>query len=156
MLSRLGVLPTTTIRRAPLAFRIRSQPTKLSLHTSSSASAGKPRQTLSALPALSQVPPGCRHKFPYHVLGAVRGVASSVTNRPGSQTPGHAALNIKEEVGNTAGSVARGIAGANVTVDSVKPMKPEEDSFVSSPGLLLCSLRAGPNKARSMLILWFR
>lgn len=32
----------------------------------------------------------------------VRSVASSVSGRPGSQTVGHAATNIKEEVGNSA------------------------------------------------------
>ena len=55
-----------------------------------------------------------------------------MTNKPGSQTPGQAAQNIKEEVSGTAGSVARGIAGANVTVDSVAPTKPLDDSFVCS------------------------
>jgi len=46
-----------------------------------------------------------------------RGVASSVSGRPGSQTIGHAALNIKEEVGNSATDAAKVIAGANVRSD---------------------------------------
>ncbi|KAL5529464.1 hypothetical protein ACEPAG_5449 [Sanghuangporus baumii] len=127
MLPRLGALPT--IKRAPLAFRIRSQQAAFNLHTSSLV---QPRSTSSILaPALSHVSPCCRNKFlPLLRVGAVRGVASSVSNRPGSQTPSHAATNIKEEVGNTASSVARSIAGANVTVDYVKPIKPEDDSFI--------------------------
>ncbi|KAF5386666.1 hypothetical protein D9615_001568 [Tricholomella constricta] len=50
-----------------------------------------------------------------------RTVASSVSNRPGSQTLEHAATNIKEEVGNSATDLAKVIAGANVAKDSVAP-----------------------------------
>ncbi|KAF9469374.1 hypothetical protein BDZ94DRAFT_1244303 [Collybia nuda] len=48
-----------------------------------------------------------------------RTVASSVTNRPGSQTLGHAATNIKEEIGNSTIDLAKVIAGANMTRDNV-------------------------------------
>ncbi|KIK59333.1 hypothetical protein GYMLUDRAFT_44694 [Collybiopsis luxurians FD-317 M1] len=44
----------------------------------------------------------------------VRTVASSVSNRPASQTFDHAALNIKEEAGNSAADVAKSIAGGNI------------------------------------------
>jgi hypothetical protein len=58
-----------------------------------------------------------------------RFVASSVTNKPGSQSLEHAATNIKEEVGNSAADFARVIAGDNATKNSVSPA---EQSFVSS------------------------
>ncbi|KAF9479292.1 hypothetical protein BDN70DRAFT_807335 [Pholiota conissans] len=48
-----------------------------------------------------------------------RHVASSVTNRPGSQSFEHAATNVKEELGNSATDLAKAIAGANVTRDSI-------------------------------------
>ncbi|KAF9261456.1 hypothetical protein L218DRAFT_961458 [Marasmius fiardii PR-910] len=54
-----------------------------------------------------------------------RTVASTVTNRPASQTFEHAALNIKEETGNTAADIAKVIAGANMTNDTLK----NESSF---------------------------
>jgi hypothetical protein len=57
----------------------------------------------------------------------VRGVASSVSGRPGSQTVAHAATNVKEELGNSAGDVARTIAGGNMTSDAVAPT---EHTFV--------------------------
>lgn len=58
-----------------------------------------------------------------------RSVASLVSGRPGSQTLDHAALNVKEELGNSAADLAKVIAGANVTDDSVS--NSSEDSFVS-------------------------
>ena len=58
-----------------------------------------------------------------------RNVASSVSVRPGSQTLEHAATNIKEELGNSAADVAKVIAGANMTNDSVAPTN---TTFVSS------------------------
>lgn len=57
-----------------------------------------------------------------------RGEASSVAGRPGSQTPAHAAQNIKEEVGHAASDLAKTIAGANFASDSVKPVN---ETFVS-------------------------
>lgn len=59
-----------------------------------------------------------------------RTVASSVSNRPGSQTLEHAATNIKEEVGNSAADLAKVIAGANMTSDAVSIKG--DTSFVSS------------------------
>ncbi|KAG7092961.1 hypothetical protein E1B28_009263 [Marasmius oreades] len=55
-----------------------------------------------------------------------RAVASTVTNRPASQTFEHAALNIKEETGNAAADIAKVIAGANMTNDAIK----DEGSFL--------------------------
>lgn len=52
-----------------------------------------------------------------------RSVASSVSGRPASQTMGQAALNIKEEVGNSAADLAKVIASANMTNDTVAPQK---------------------------------
>ena len=78
------------------------------------------------LKSILELPPCCRPAA-LATLQA-RGAASSVTNKPGSQTPAQAAQNIKEEVGNTASSVARGIAGGTVPIDRVKPV---EGSFVS-------------------------
>ncbi|KAJ2923222.1 hypothetical protein H1R20_g6399, partial [Candolleomyces eurysporus] len=49
----------------------------------------------------------------------VRMVASQVSMRPGSQTLEHAATNVKEELGNSASDLAKTIAGANMTSDSV-------------------------------------
>ncbi|KAH9900846.1 hypothetical protein C8Q73DRAFT_636886 [Cubamyces lactineus] len=51
----------------------------------------------------------------------VRGAASSVSGRPGSQTVGHAAQNIREEVGQSAADLAKSIAGGNVFQDNVEP-----------------------------------
>ncbi|KAH8117136.1 hypothetical protein DFH11DRAFT_1579454 [Phellopilus nigrolimitatus] len=105
------------IRRAP-AFLRSPQHASSRLHTLTIASKLKP---------LSHLPPCCRPGYTgLPLLLGARGVASEVTNRPGSQTPKQAATNIKEEVGNTATSVAKTIAGANFAVDSVKP---NEDNF---------------------------
>ncbi|KAI0784416.1 hypothetical protein C8Q75DRAFT_724474 [Abortiporus biennis] len=51
----------------------------------------------------------------------VRGAASQVSGRPGSQSFEHAATNIKEEVGNSTADLAQAIAGGNVYGDSVAP-----------------------------------
>ncbi len=59
-----------------------------------------------------------------------RTVASSVTNKPASQTLEHAATNVKEELGDTAADVAKIIAGANVTTDAVSDTA--TNSFVSA------------------------
>ena len=69
-----------------------------------------------------------RSPFPLKLHFQARGVASSVSGRPASQTPQHAATNIKEEVGNAASGLAKSIAGANLPVDHVKPAN---DTFVS-------------------------
>ncbi|GJE90793.1 DUF3429 domain-containing protein [Phanerochaete sordida] len=52
---------------------------------------------------------------------AIRGVASQVSGRPGSQTIEHAAENVREELGNSAADLARTIAGGNFYEDTVKP-----------------------------------
>ena len=58
-----------------------------------------------------------------------RTVATSVGSRPASQNLKHAALNIREEVGNSAADVARSIAGGNMATDYVPTEK--QTSFVS-------------------------
>ena len=63
------------------------------------------------------------------VLPHRRTVASSVGSRPASQNLKHAALNIREEVGNSAADAARSIAGGNMATDYVPPEK--QSSFVS-------------------------
>ncbi|THH16146.1 hypothetical protein EW146_g4433 [Bondarzewia mesenterica] len=50
-----------------------------------------------------------------------RGVASSVSGRPGSQTVEQAALNVREEMGNSTTDWAKSIAGGNFRTDSVVP-----------------------------------
>ncbi|KAI0093888.1 hypothetical protein BDY19DRAFT_856702, partial [Irpex rosettiformis] len=57
----------------------------------------------------------------------VRGAASSVSGRPGSQTLEHAAENIREEVGNSTADLAKTIAGGNYYSDTVKP---KSDTFL--------------------------
>lgn len=47
--------------------------------------------------------------------------------RPASQTLEHAAINVKEELGNSAADLAKVISGANMTTDSVS----DTESFVS-------------------------
>lgn len=139
-----------TLKRAPVARSLRSSTfattplastSSAKLHTSSPplvrpgripnfALLGRQNVTLKSVLELS---PCCRPAG----LAALqaRGAASSVTNKPGSQTPAQAAQNIKEEVGNTAGSVARGIAGGSIPIDRVKPV---EGSFVSRQSSLPC------------------
>ena len=58
-----------------------------------------------------------------------RSVATSVGSRPASQNIRHAALNIREEVGNSAADAARSIAGGNMATDYVPSDK--QTSFVS-------------------------
>ncbi|KAF9449583.1 hypothetical protein P691DRAFT_702925 [Macrolepiota fuliginosa MF-IS2] len=67
-------------------------------------------------------------------------VASTVTNRPASQTLEHAATNVKEELGGTASDVAKIIAGANVTTDSVSDATGTESFF----GITTKNLHAVP------------
>ncbi|KAI0695852.1 hypothetical protein C8T65DRAFT_583938 [Cerioporus squamosus] len=93
----------------------------------------------SALPALRRAPIALRRPFssssllrpassasrtPLPLLRSqliVRGAASNVSGRPGSQTVGHAAQNIREEVGQSAADLAKAIAGGNVFADGVEP-----------------------------------
>jgi len=57
-----------------------------------------------------------------------RGEASKVSGRPASQTISQAAVNVREEVGNSATDWAKVIAGGNFTEDAVKP---DRQTFVS-------------------------
>ncbi|KAH9928486.1 uncharacterized protein BXZ73DRAFT_90560 [Epithele typhae] len=50
-----------------------------------------------------------------------RGAASSVSGQPGSQTLGHAAQNIREELGHSASDLAKTIAAGNAYTDGVAP-----------------------------------
>ena len=93
----------------------------------------------STLPALRRAPIALRRPFssssllrptssaphtPLSLLRSqliVRGAASTVSGRPGSQTVGHAAQNIREEVGQSAADLAKAIAGGNVFADNVEP-----------------------------------
>ncbi|TDL21588.1 hypothetical protein BD410DRAFT_898912 [Rickenella mellea] len=99
------------IPRAP--FILRTHPRQLTLsasHKFNNNNIARPRSTPLNLQAL---------------LGfqqSRRGTASSVSGRPASQTPSHAAQNIKEEVGGAASDFAKSIAGANFNVDAVKPI----------------------------------
>jgi len=74
--------------------------------------------------------PSVRLQIPGTSFLQKRLAASSVTNKPGSQTLEHATINVKEELGGTASDVAKIIAGANVTTDSVSDTRGTE-SFVS-------------------------
>ena len=57
-----------------------------------------------------------------------RVVASHVSGRPASQTISQAALNVREEVGNSTTDWAKVIAGGNYTSDTVKT---DRETFVS-------------------------
>ena len=91
-----------SLRRAPMAFR-------------------RPLSSSSISPLLKPIsitrvsPLSLRNQL------IIRGAASSVSGRPGSQTLGHAAENIREEVGQSAADLAKSIAGGNVFVDNVEP-----------------------------------
>ncbi|KAL1751859.1 hypothetical protein FB107DRAFT_266107 [Schizophyllum commune] len=60
-----------------------------------------------------------------------RPVASSISNKPGSQSLDQAALNAREELGNVGGDVAKTIAGANYAKDSVSAPGPDA-SFLAT------------------------
>lgn len=84
----------------------------------------------AGIPALRRPMPIVWPQIPGTSLLQKRLAASSVTNRPGSQTLEHATINVKEELGGTASDVAKIISGANVNTDSVSDGKGTE-SFVS-------------------------
>ncbi|SRR6266478_1360101 len=73
---------------------------------------------------------------PLHILRIAnafqqhRAVASHVSGRPASQTISQAALNVREEVGNSTTDWAKVIAGGNYTSDAVKT---DRETFVSNP-----------------------
>ena len=58
-----------------------------------------------------------------------RNEATAVTGRPASQTIEQAALNVKEEVGNSARDIAKSIAGSPITAETTAPAGKDE-SFV--------------------------
>ncbi|TRM59230.1 hypothetical protein BD626DRAFT_462673 [Schizophyllum amplum] len=60
-----------------------------------------------------------------------RAVASSISNKPGSQSLDQAALNVKEELGNAGGDVAKAIAGANYGTNA-DTVAPTDASFLST------------------------
>ena len=72
--------------------------------------------------------------YPSHIVKITNGfqqhraVASQVSGRPGSQTISQAAINVREEVGNSTTDWAKVIAGGNFTDDTVKP---DRETFVS-------------------------
>ena len=72
--------------------------------------------------------------YPSHIVKITNGfqqhraVASQVSGRPGSQTISQAAVNVREEVGNSTTDWAKVIAGGNSSGDSVKP---DRETFVS-------------------------
>ena len=85
--------------------------------------------------------------YPSHIVRITSGfqhhrpVASHVAGRPGSQTISQAAVNVREEVGNSTTDWAKVIAGGNFTADAVKP---DRETFVSGPwnrGEAACGLR---------------
>jgi hypothetical protein len=63
-----------------------------------------------------------------NVLQQRRAVASLVSGRPASQTISQAAVNVREEVGNSTTDWAKVIAGGNSTADAIKV---DRESFVS-------------------------
>ena len=147
------------IRRAPVFLNPRS----LNVSKLHSASSTPLRAGLS-----SHLRNGSRLLVPLqsqNFIIQVRGEASSVAGRPGSQTPAHAAQNIKEEVGHAASDFAKTIAGANFAVDDVKPVN---ETFVSQRlGILMIiikvlkscfdpsSVSPVPSPARCQSLSWF-
>ncbi|KAH9950196.1 hypothetical protein B0H21DRAFT_687075 [Amylocystis lapponica] len=101
---------TTALRRVPLVLR---RP----ISTPRSFSTSKPAHSLLARPCGAPGPTSAL----LHKQLLVRGAASQVSGRPGSQTIGQAATNIKEEVGNSTTDLAKAIAGGNVFQDAVAP-----------------------------------
>ena len=95
---------------------VRHAPFRVANYKPSSAQLLRP-----ALNSKSLLRPGPLH---------LRGVASSVSNRPGSQTIEHATQNVKEELGNSASDLAKAIAGANMTSHTVTDHA--GDSFVGA------------------------
>ncbi|OBZ69322.1 hypothetical protein A0H81_10949 [Grifola frondosa] len=103
------MLRLPAIRRTPLLFR---RP----LSTATSVSARLPRPILANTRILVPATPSLFHK-----QLIVRGAASSVSGRPGSQTLPDAAENIREELGNSSVDLAKAIAAGNVFSDNVEP-----------------------------------
>lgn len=74
------------------------------------------------------------HPQPSHIFRLLnvhqqhRTVASLVSGRPASQTISQAAVNVREEVGNSTTDWAKVIAAGNLTADAVKA---DRETFVS-------------------------
>jgi hypothetical protein len=89
---------------------------------------------LRSLPHAHLAPLASIRSHPPHIsriAGAFqqhRAVASHVSGRPASQTISQAALNVREEVGNSTSDWAKVIAGGNFTSDAVKT---DRQTFVS-------------------------
>lgn len=65
-----------------------------------------------------------------------RGVANTVSSKPGSENLAHAATNIKEELGNSAGDLAKVIASANPKDhNDIAGPNPIASTFVRVSGL---------------------
>lgn len=124
----------SSLHRAPSL--LRSKPAGNGLHTCNLYYRKTNLSLKLPVPQSTLLRPCCKPGYtgPKLFLGlGLRGAASSVSGRPGSQTPQHAATNIKEEVGNAASEFAKSIAGANLPVDNVKPVN---STFVNSWFLL--------------------
>jgi hypothetical protein len=86
------------------------------------------------LPHTQLAPLASIRSYPSHILRIAdafqqhRAVASHVAGRPASQTISQAALNVREEVGNSTTDWAKVIAGGNFTSDTVKT---DRETFVS-------------------------
>lgn len=113
-------------RRAPVILRI--HPVNLNASVSNFHTITRPHNALR-FELKSHLKHGSRVLIPLQV----RGAASNVAGRPASQTPQHAAQNIKEEVGHAASDFAKNIAGANFNVDNVRPIN---ETFVSYKRIL--------------------
>ncbi|KAH8099568.1 hypothetical protein BXZ70DRAFT_942344 [Cristinia sonorae] len=87
------------------------------LRTTPTLLRSRPLSTSSRLsiPFLSSKPTPVPRFTPLRSQLIVRGVASQVSGRPGSQTFEHATTNIKEEVGNSTADLAKSIAGGMCT-----------------------------------------
>ncbi|KAF8582289.1 hypothetical protein K439DRAFT_159477 [Ramaria rubella] len=72
------------------------------------------------------------HRARYPLL-VTRSVASSVSNKPGSQTFPHAAQNIREETGNSAKDLAKTIAG---NISFTETVVPKNDSFLGITSII--------------------
>lgn len=109
---------TATLARAPFAMR----------RPFTSAAVLSRARLLAPAPPFTRVPaPSLRGQL------FVRGAASSVSGKPGSQTIRQAAINIREELGNSGADLAKTIAGANWFHDAVAA-NPKRDTFVSAHG----------------------
>lgn len=90
---------------------------------------------LRSLPHAHLAPLASIRSHPSHIFRIAnafqqhRAVASHVAGRPASQTISQAALNVREEVGNSTTDWAKVIAGGNFTSDAVKTA--DRDTFVS-------------------------